>query len=94
MTGGLGIVATALGIGFAASAAGTKSDADAFCSSAGCFAEGKSLLADAGSKADVATVAITLGAVFVATGTVLWLVSPSLRAEHAAVSDFRPIVRF
>lgn len=65
---------------FAIDASSTKSDADRQCSSAGCTADGKGLLADAGQSADVSTITFVLGAALLATGAVLWLTSPSLRA--------------
>ena len=80
-----GVVALGVGTVFALKAASTQSDADAKCTSAGCSPEGKILLADAGTSADVATVTFVVGAALVATGAVLWLTSPSLRAS--AVGD-------
>jgi hypothetical protein len=74
-----GVVACGVGAFFALKASGTKSDADALCPSGGCTPEGKSLMADAGASADVATVTVVLGAVLLATGAVVWLASPSLR---------------
>jgi hypothetical protein len=83
-----GVAAIGVGVGFAASAASTKGDADAQCSAAGCTATGRSLLADAGRSADVATIALTAGAVLLVTGVVLWLASPpvSRRARSMATS--------
>ena len=89
-----GLVAIGIGSVFGLQAAGTKSDADGKCTSAGCSAEGKTLLTDAGNSADVATVTLVVGAALVATGAVLWFTSPSLRASSVALSDLRAGIRF
>jgi len=78
VSAGLGIVGLGVGTAFGLSASGTKSEADSFCIPAGCTADGKALLADAGSAADVSTVFFSVGAVMLVTGAVLWLTSPSL----------------
>lgn len=75
-----GLVGLGLGTAFALDGSSTQSDADARCTSAGCTPEGKALLADAGASADVATVGFITGAALLATGAVLWIASPSLRA--------------
>lgn len=79
VSAGLGIVGLGVGSAFGLSASGTKSEADSFCTPAGCTADGKGLLADAGAAADVSTVFFSVGAVLLVTGAVLWLTSPSLR---------------
>lgn len=90
-----GLVAIGIGTVFALKASGTKSDADRECTSAGCSPAGKSLLADAGSSADVATITFVVGAALVATGAVLWLTSPSLRTTAATMTrDLRAGLRF
>lgn len=90
-----GVVALGVGTFFAVKAAGTKSDADAKCTSAGCTPEGQTLLSDAGASADVATVTVIIGAALVATGAVLWLTSPSLRtAASLTTRDLRAGLRF
>jgi hypothetical protein len=89
-----GLVAIGVGTAFGLSAASTKSDADAECTSAGCTAAGKSLLADAGSSADVATVGFVVGGVLLATGAVLWITSPSLRASSMLGRDLHAGIRF
>lgn len=81
-----GVVALGIGTVFMVKAASAKSDGDALCTSAGCSPEGKMLLYDAGTNADAATVSVIIGAALIATGTVLWLTSPSLRASSARVS--------
>lgn len=78
VSAGLGVVGLGVGSAFGLSASGTKSDADAKCVPAGCTAEGKALLADAGSSADASTIAFSVGAVLLVTGVVLWVASPSL----------------
>lgn len=79
-----GLVAMSVTTIFALQASGTKSDADARCTTAGCTPEGKTLLADAGQSADIATVTFVIGAALLTTGAVLWLVSPSLRSSSSA----------
>lgn len=89
-----GLVAVGVGTVFALGASSTKSDADAKCQPEGCTAEGKSLLSDAGQKADVATVTFVIGGALLATGAVLWLTSPSLRAPATAMRALSGGVRF
>jgi hypothetical protein len=89
-----GVVAFGVGSFFGLRAASTRSDADAKCTNAGCTLEGKSLLSDAGASADVATVTFIVGAALVATGAVLWITSPSLRAAVASARDLRGGLRF
>ncbi len=90
-----GLIALGIGTVFGVKAAGAKSDADAKCTSAGCTPEGRSLLAEAASSADLATVTFVIGAALVATGAVLWLTSPSLRATAtSATRDLRSGIRF
>lgn len=81
-----GLVAIGASTIFALQASSTKSDADALCTSAGCTSEGKSLLADAGQSADIATVTFVIGAALLTTGAVLWLASPSFRASSSATT--------
>jgi hypothetical protein len=85
-----------VGTAFLFNAASTQRDADAKCTSAGCTPEGKTLMADAGASADVATVTFIVGAALVTTGAVLWLTSPSLRSSASAtLRDLRAgTVRF
>ena len=89
-----GLIALGIGSVFGLQAASAKSDADASCTSAGCTLEGKSLLADAGQSADVATISLFVGAALVATGAVLWLTSPSLRASSVAMTALPAGLRF
>ena len=93
-----GLVGVVVGAAFALDASSTQGKADAKCTSAGCTPEGKTLLADAGSSADIATVGFVAGTVLLATGVVLWLASPSLRAAGApppsATRDLRAGFRF
>ena len=90
-----GLVAIGVGSVFALSASSTKNDADATCTTAGCTAAGKTLLADAGQKADVATVTFVVAGVFLATGAVLWLTAPSPRVPAAVARDLGAgVVRF
>ena len=90
-----GVVALGVGTLFLLKAASTQSDADAKCTGAGCTPEGRSLMSDAGTSADVATVTFIVGAALVATGAVLWLTSPSLRtAASTATRDLRGGLRF
>jgi hypothetical protein len=86
VTATAGVVVVVLGSAFGLQAASMKSDADAACTSAGCSAEGKSLLHDAGQRADVATVTLVIGAALLTTSAVLWLVSPSLRPSPVATT--------
>jgi hypothetical protein len=79
-----GVVAVGVGTVFALGASSTKNDADGKCTPAGCTAEGKNLLTDAGHKADAATVTFVIGGALLATGAVLWITSPSLRASTGA----------
>ena len=88
-----GVVALGVGTVFTLKAAGQKSDGDALCTSAGCTPEGQSLLRDAGASADIATVTVVVGAALVATGSVLWLISPSLRPAATALQP-NAILRF
>lgn len=89
-----GLVAMGVGTVFGLKAGRKKSDADARCTSAGCSPEGQSLMAEAGSSADVATVTLVIGAALIATGAVLWLTSPSLRATPTAARELRTGIRF
>lgn len=73
--GAAGVVGVGVGTGFAISAASTKSDADAFCSAAGCTARGHALLADAGGRADIATASFIAGALVLAAGAALWFIA-------------------
>lgn len=87
VTGGAGLVGLGLGTAFAISASSTQHDADALCTSAGCTAEGKTLLTDAGRSADIASVGFIAGAALLAAGTVLWVASPSLRPAPRSVAS-------
>ena len=89
-----GLVEIVVGVAFAMSASTTKCDAAAKCMAAGCTAEGKTLLSDAGQKADVATVTFIIGGALIATGAVLWLTSPSLRASSAVARTLTTGIRF
>ncbi len=75
-----GVVALGIGTVFTVKAAGQKSDGNALCTSAGCQPEGQTLLHDAGTSADAATVSVIIGAALLATGAVVWFTSPSLRS--------------
>ena len=88
-----GVVALGVGTVFVLKASGAQSQADPECTSNGCSSEGKRLLSDAGASADVATVALIVGAALVATGAVLWLTSPSLRTTASAMLR-EPVLRF
>jgi hypothetical protein len=83
---GVGVIAAGVGAVFALKASSTKSDADAACTAAGCTQRGHDLMIDAGHAADVATVTLVTGAVLLATGIVLWIASPSLRAPATALA--------
>ncbi len=87
-----GLVAIGMGTLFALKAAGGRSDADPLCQDAGCTLEGKALLENAGSDADIATVSLVTGAALIVTGAVLWLTSPSLRTPRA--THLRSVLRF
>ncbi|WP_394831512.1 hypothetical protein LVJ94_33875 [Pendulispora rubella] len=80
---GAGLVALGVGAGFALDARATERDADGLCRAEGCTLEGRDRHADAGRSADMATMSIIAGAVFVVTGAVLWLTAPSLHRSSA-----------
>lgn len=81
IAGGVGLVATGVGVVFAASASSKWSDAekacpDNLCTSSADLTSGK----DAGSSADLATVFFVLGGVGLAAGAVLWFTAPSAQS--------------
>lgn len=66
--GGVGLVATGVGAGFGLSAGSKWDDAER--------ASNVELGKDAGTAADISTVAFTVGAIGIVTGVVLWLTAP------------------
>jgi hypothetical protein len=79
-TAGAGVAALVLGTVYAISARSTWNDAkDLGCDGDGvCTTQtGADLVDDAGSKATVATVAVSAGLVLAAGGVALWLFAPS-----------------
>lgn len=78
-----GVVALGIGTVFTLKAASQKSDGNDLCTSAGCQPAGQTLLHDAGTSADLATVSVIIGAALIATGAVVWFTSPSLRTAAA-----------
>jgi hypothetical protein len=92
ISAGAGLVAFGVSAVFALRASGKKSDGEAQCTNAGCTAGGKQLLTDAGQSADVATGGLIVGAVFVATAAVLWVLAPPLAKPKATLRE--PSFRF
>jgi hypothetical protein len=74
LVGAAGTVAMGLGIAFALAATSEKNGAE--CGPPGCTPGGESHLAQAGTDADVASVAIPLGIAAIAGGALLWLEAP------------------
>jgi hypothetical protein len=78
VVGGAGVVSAVVSVIFTASALSKKSDADAYCKGSACTSDkGVSLLADARSAGNIATITGVAGAVLVGTGVVLFLTAPS-----------------
>jgi len=83
---GLGVVGVGVGSYFGLRARSKWDDAKAHCTRAtsGCDPTGMDLGDQAGSAADVSTIALAAGGVLVAGGLVLWLTAPSASPERAA----------
>lgn len=79
--GGVGIAALGLGTGFGLAAASAKSDADDLCTAAGCTAAGRARMAEAGERADVASVGLVTGGVLLAAGVFLWFLGAPPQAS-------------
>ncbi len=87
IAGAAGVVATGIGLGFGLSASSTWSDVETSCPGGKCtdpkkIEDGK----DAGSAADVSTVLVSVGAVGIVAGVVLWLTAPSNESRRATRS--------
>ena len=78
-SGGLGVVGLAFGGVFGGIALSHASDARDHCVTR-CDAPGLEARADARSAADISTVGLIAGGVFLAGGVVLWLVAPQKRS--------------
>ncbi len=74
LVGAAGTVAIGLGIAFALAATSEKEGAE--CGPPGCTPAGESHLGQAGTDADIASVAIPLGITAIAGGALLWLEAP------------------
>lgn len=91
--GGAGLLGLALGTGFGVSAASEWDTANAHCrrdtTPWRCDAIGVEAADDTGSHAAISTTAFVLGGAALATGAVLWLVSPELQGDgtDAAIQD-------
>jgi hypothetical protein len=88
-TAGAGVVAVTVGTIFALSARSTWNDAKAMgCDNNGVCKDpaAVNLVNDAGSKATIATIGITAGAVLVAGGAALWFLTPSSETVTPTVS--------
>jgi hypothetical protein len=76
--GGVGLVATAVGLGFGLSASSKWSEAEKACQSHVCTDPDKKKLGDdAGTAADISTALVMAGGVGIVAGAVLWLTAPS-----------------
>ena len=85
IVGGVGLVATGVGVAFGASATSQWSDAHSACPNDRCTnAADQKKGADAGKTADVSTVLFVVGGVALATGIVLWVTAPSAHEVHVA----------
>lgn len=83
-TGALGLVATGVGLAFGVSATSKWKDAERACPQRTCpTAAEKTLVADAGTTADLSTAFVAIGAVGVVAGVVLWLTAPEEKSAHA-----------
>lgn len=81
VVGGVGVVAAAVGAGFAIDAIGKKNGAA--CTDTSCTSDGLDQRRAAGTSADVATVALIAGGVLAATGLVLLITAPTIKHEVA-----------
>jgi len=85
IVGGVGVVATGVGVAFGASAASQWSDAHKACPNAHCTNDAdRQKGIDAGKTADVSTVFFLVGGAALATGIVLWVTAPSAHDVHVA----------
>jgi hypothetical protein len=75
--GALGLGGLAVGSYYGGEAWSLESQAGAHCSATGCDATGFPLREQSRSDGNVATVSLTVGAVLLVAGVVLWLVAPS-----------------
>jgi tetratricopeptide (TPR) repeat protein len=90
VTGGAGLVALAIGTAFGLGAQGTYSDSRSNCVGNRCTQAGIDQRDSARSKAAASTVLFSVGIAAVATGVVMWLVSPAA-AQAKQASNRRPI---
>lgn len=78
VSGGVGLAAAAVGLGFGLSASSKWNDVEKACPNRTCTNEAQRQVGkDAGTAADVSTVLVTVGAVGIVAGVVLWLTAPS-----------------
>lgn len=85
VAGGVGLVATGVGVALGVSASAKWSDAEAACPNRKCTtASARRLGEEAGTAADLSTVFFTIGAMGLATGVTLYLTAPSARERGAA----------
>jgi tetratricopeptide (TPR) repeat protein len=94
LTGGVGVAALGVGVGFALRANGLRNDSDELCEGF-CSQRGVDLNEQAQTSADVATVALAAGAAATAAGLYLVLTSgpkARVRAGTSAGPGFRGVV--
>ncbi len=92
VSGSIGVVGIAFGIGFGVAASDQWSSSDAACPTpTTCTPTGAEAALDAGRQADVATVAFVVGGAGLGLGAILWAIGPSVvvprrEADRSAVS--------
>jgi len=85
IVGGVGLVATGVGVAFGASASAKWSDAETACPNGHCRAEAaRKIGEDAGTSADLSTLLFIIGGVGLGTGVVLWLTAPGVGGANSA----------
>jgi hypothetical protein len=87
VSGAAGLLGAGAGIFFALRASGLKSDAEPHCRDHVCDVDGVRFTGQAGTAADVSTIAFIAGGALLATGIVLWVVAPS---PNRAAVGLRP----
>lgn len=92
-TGAAGLGALTVGIGFAIRAASLAADADTVCPSSECASPGAIKTSrDAGTSADVATVAFAFSGTLVAASIVLYVVSRAQRDSPRGGASLAPLL--
>lgn len=87
--GGVGVSAVGMGLGFALSANGERSEWERGCDGNACTSQSAVNAArSAGRKADIATVALASGAGLLGIGAALWFLAPAT-AESAPRAELR-----